>query len=87
MTAAARTGRIFHLWWHPHNFGVSLEENLAMLEAVLRHYRVLADTYGMQSQCMGDFAASADPACRAAGERPPPDLAVAAVHSVQGDPQ
>lgn len=62
MTAAAQAGGIFHLWWHPHNFGVNLEQNLAQLEVLLRHYRVLADTYGMQSQCMGDFAASAEPA-------------------------
>lgn len=67
MTAAAQTGGIFHLWWHPHNFGVHLEQNLAQLEVLLQHYRVLADTYGMQSQCMGDFAVSA----------------VAAVHSMQ----
>ena len=67
MTAAARTGRIFHLWWHPHNFGVNLEQNLALLEAILQHYRVLADTYGMQSRCMGDFASSASPGFRVAG--------------------
>lgn len=57
MTAAARSGGIFHLWWHPHNFGLHLEENLALLEEVLRHYRRLADCYGMQSRCMGDFDA------------------------------
>ena len=58
MTAAARTGGVFHLWWHPHNFGVNQEENLSILEAVLRHYRTLADSYGMQTHCMGDFASS-----------------------------
>lgn len=58
MTAAARTGGVFHLWWHPHNFGVNLEQNLALLDEVLRHYQMLADRYGMQSQCMGDFDAS-----------------------------
>ena len=68
MTEAARTGRIFHLWWHPHNFGVNLEENLALLEAILRHYQALADTHGMQSRCMGDFASSANPAFRTAGQ-------------------
>ena len=29
--SAAREGSIFHLWWHPHNFGLHLEENLAAL--------------------------------------------------------
>lgn len=60
MTVAARTGGIFHLWWHPHNFGVNIEENLALLESLLKHYLSLAERYGMQSRCMGDFATSAD---------------------------
>lgn len=68
MTAAARTGAVFHLWWHPHNFGVNLELNLAILAEVLRHYRVLADKYGMQSQCMGEFAGMAN--ARPAAPRP-----------------
>jgi len=63
MTAAARVGSICHLWWHPHNFGVNTDRNLALLESLLQHYRMLADQYGMQSSCMGDFAASADHAC------------------------
>lgn len=60
MTDAAQAGRICHIWWHPHNFGVNLEQNLALLDALLRHYRTLADQYGMQSRCMGDFAALAE---------------------------
>lgn len=55
MTAAARSGSVFHLWWHPHNFGLELERNMALLEDVLAHYHRLAACYGMQSQCMGDF--------------------------------
>ncbi|MCB1637481.1 MAG: DUF2334 domain-containing protein, partial [Thiothrix sp.] len=38
MTQAARTNRIFHLWWHPHNFGIQLQQNLQRLEQVLLHY-------------------------------------------------
>jgi hypothetical protein len=56
MALAAREGSTFHLWWHPHNFGVNLDENLAQLEVLLRHYRRLADSHGMQSHCMADFA-------------------------------
>ncbi|MCC2958536.1 hypothetical protein LK542_23265 [Massilia sp. IC2-477] len=59
MSAAAKSGGVFHLWWHPHNFGINLEQNLALLEELLRHFRHLADRYGMQSRCMGDFAAAA----------------------------
>lgn len=62
MTAAARSGGVFHLWWHPHNHGVNLEQNLALLDELLRHYRVLADTHGMQTHCMADFAALPGPA-------------------------
>lgn len=60
MTEAARTGALFHLWWHPHNFGVNLGHNMKMLGEILRHYRYLADTFGMQSQCMGAFAGAAN---------------------------
>src|SRR5262249_52290786 len=28
---AASSGRVFHLWWHPHNFGKFTDENLAFL--------------------------------------------------------
>jgi peptidoglycan/xylan/chitin deacetylase (PgdA/CDA1 family) len=70
MTAAARTGALFHLWWHPHNFGVNLGYNMAMLGEILRHYRYLADEFGMESQCMGAFAGTAG--TRPAQARPLP---------------
>jgi peptidoglycan/xylan/chitin deacetylase (PgdA/CDA1 family) len=57
MTAAAESGGIFHLWWHPHNFGLNLEENLAMLVSLLKHYIILRDKYDMQSVQMADFSA------------------------------
>lgn len=69
MTTAARAGSIFHLWWHPHNFGVNTDRNLALLESLLQHYRMLNDRYGMRSSCMGDFAAPADSACAAPDQR------------------
>jgi hypothetical protein len=56
MTSAARTGRSFHLWWHPHNFGANLAENLAVLEAVLKHHAHLRDTYGVQPATMAEVA-------------------------------
>jgi peptidoglycan/xylan/chitin deacetylase (PgdA/CDA1 family) len=55
MTTAARTGGICHIWWHPHNFGVNTEINLAVLEMLLQHYRSLRDRYGMLSAHMGDY--------------------------------
>ena len=56
MTDAAKRNKVCHLWWHPHNFGVNTNQNLAALEVLLKHYHVLKDQYGMQSASMGDFA-------------------------------
>jgi hypothetical protein len=53
MSEAAREGRIYHLWWHPHNFGADLRENLSFLDAVLRHRGPLA----MESLTMAGCAA------------------------------
>jgi len=59
MSRAAVRGEMFHLWWHPHNFGVNLRENLAMLITVLDHFRLLSDRYGMRSLSMQEVAALA----------------------------
>ena len=59
MTAAALEDGVFHLWWHPHNFGVNIDENLAVLESLLQHYICLRDKYGMKSSQMSDFAPEA----------------------------
>lgn len=56
MDHAARTGTIYHLWWHPHNFGRNLEENMAFLERIIDHFRRLRETYGMESLSMGEVA-------------------------------
>lgn len=57
MTHAAREGEAFHLWWHPHNFGVNLARNLANLTRLLNHFEGLRNRYGMESSSMGDVAA------------------------------
>jgi peptidoglycan/xylan/chitin deacetylase (PgdA/CDA1 family) len=59
MTHAAATGRIFHLWWHPHNFGAAVDDNMAMLRQVMEHYRKLAQEHGMVSRNMGEVATDA----------------------------
>lgn len=58
MSDAASRGENFHLWWHPHNFGVNTEQNLHMLDLVLQHFKSLRDTHGMQSMCMSDFVSA-----------------------------
>ena len=58
MTEAAQKGENFHLWWHPHNFGINQEENMANLEEILQHFSDLKQEYGMVSltmQELGEF--------------------------------
>ena len=57
LTEAARMGLFYHLWWHPHNFGVNTAANLAFLRKILEHYRSLHELYGMESLNMGEMAA------------------------------
>jgi hypothetical protein len=56
METAARHRKLFHLWWHPHNFGVDLHKNLMFLRGVLDCFRRLQDRYGMRSLTMGALA-------------------------------
>jgi peptidoglycan/xylan/chitin deacetylase (PgdA/CDA1 family) len=66
LTFAAERGLVYHLWWHPHNFGRDTANNVAFLEAILDHYRFLHDKYGMISMNMVEIA---DQAARTAGQR------------------
>jgi peptidoglycan/xylan/chitin deacetylase (PgdA/CDA1 family) len=59
MRRAARDGGLFHLWWHPHNFGRNLRENLAALDAVLTVFESLRESHGMSSLTMAEAAARA----------------------------
>lgn len=61
--AAAERRTVFHLWWHPHNFGLRLEENLAFLTRLLDVFERCRDCRGMRSLTMLDTARTA----RAAG--------------------
>jgi hypothetical protein len=56
METAARTGRTYHLWWHPHNFGTETAKNLDVLRVILRTFQELNARYGMQSQTMAQAA-------------------------------
>jgi Polysaccharide deacetylase len=56
METAARRRKLFHLWWHPHNFGVDLQKNLAFLRAILDCFRSLQERYGMRSMTMAAVA-------------------------------
>ncbi len=52
MSHAAKRGEVFHLWWHPHNFGINQTENFRNLESILSHYKKLQLEYGMKSASM-----------------------------------
>lgn len=55
MEYAAKHHELYHLWWHPHNFGADMEENLAFLDKILRHYQYCHRQYGMCSMTMNEF--------------------------------
>jgi peptidoglycan/xylan/chitin deacetylase (PgdA/CDA1 family) len=54
--AAAEQPGIFHLWWHPHNFGVNTDENLDFLRNALEVFSRCRQSHGMQSLSMLDVA-------------------------------
>jgi len=56
LSRAARSGAIYHLWWHPHNFGAEPDYSLKFLERVLQHFRHLSLTCGMRSGTMLEVA-------------------------------
>lgn len=55
MTYAAKHGEMYHLWWHPHNFGDHTAENLNFLENILIHYQSLSKKYDYQSMTMNEY--------------------------------
>lgn len=56
MMYAAKKGKIFHLWFHPHNLGMEYIKNLKMLESILIYYKYLNKKYGMISCNMSECA-------------------------------
>lgn len=56
---AAENRRIFHLWWHPHNFGAAVDPNIAFLSEILDCVKQCEDRYGMKSLSMLETAMAA----------------------------
>ena len=52
MTHAAKNGKLYHLWWHPHNFGQNMEKNFSNLIQIVKHFRELEKQYGLESHSM-----------------------------------
>ncbi|SHF91569.1 Polysaccharide deacetylase [Salegentibacter echinorum] len=55
MTKAAKNAEVYHLWWHPHNFGDFPAENLRDLEELLIHYKHLKEEFDFQSLNMQEI--------------------------------
>lgn len=55
MTIAAQNNKVYHLWWHPHNFGANPEESLQDLSKILTHYRHCRQQFDFQSATMAEL--------------------------------
>jgi len=56
LNKAAHNNKAYHLWWHPHNFGVDLEKNIEFLTKILVHFSALREKDGIESLNMGELA-------------------------------
>jgi len=56
MRHAARRHEVFHLWWHPHNFGVDTDQNMGFLARVIEEFERLRQQDGMRSLGMTELA-------------------------------
>lgn len=49
---AAKNGEVYHLWWHPHNFGIDTVNALKTLQEIITVFNNCRETYGMESVTM-----------------------------------
>lgn len=56
MTIAAKKNHLYHLWWHPHNFGINIDENISNLNTILAHHQYLHKKYGFRNLTMKEAA-------------------------------
>ena len=52
MSYAAKNQEVYHLWWHPHNFGNDPVGAMLELDEIITHYLMLKSKYGMESLSM-----------------------------------
>jgi hypothetical protein len=57
---AAISGLVFHLWWHPHNFGRYTKENLQFLRSILGVAAECREKHGLRSLSMSEAAVEAN---------------------------
>ncbi|WP_067075029.1 polysaccharide deacetylase family protein [Methanoculleus horonobensis] len=56
LSYASEHSQLYHLWWHPHNFGAEPERNIEHLRKILDHFASLRDNGEMISMNMGEVA-------------------------------
>jgi len=56
MTYAAKNNLTYHLWWHPHNFGINQDKNFSLLKKILDHYQELRNKYNFENYTMSGLA-------------------------------
>jgi peptidoglycan/xylan/chitin deacetylase (PgdA/CDA1 family) len=56
MEHAAKNNKIYHLWWHPHNFGTQPESNLKDLVVILNHHKNLNKEFKFKSLSMSGLS-------------------------------
>lgn len=56
MNYAAMNGKVFHLWWHPHNMATRIDYNFKTLEKILYLFDKLNKRYNFQSSNMYEVA-------------------------------
>lgn len=49
---AAKNGEVYHLWWHPHNFGIATDAAIENLKSIITVFNQCREEYGMESQTM-----------------------------------
>lgn len=52
ISTTAKNKEIYHLWWHPHNFGGKPGKNLQELENILEHFKTCQNKFGFESLSM-----------------------------------
>lgn len=55
MEWAAKNKEVYHLWWHPHNFGDRPKDSLDDLKIILDHFSRLKNRYDVQSYTMAEL--------------------------------
>ena len=55
MLVAAKKREVFHLWFHPHNFGVHFEKNMENLREILDYFWKLNKKYNFKSMNMSEI--------------------------------